>query len=285
MSPMFRAAFACGALLTVSRADVADVLEDGVREGLVADDACQSEGCGLGLLQLASRTQVEGVADAADDGKAAEELSEDSRGTAQDADVLLEETLEQTDADFGPNAVGKNMWSELTYEQAVLLDRQASSRRRSSSNSGNGSSSNGRCDADTYGSCSIQSCAVSRGATQCVSHKCLCKEGHCAQDGVCFPKPGYCQKDSGGTCSALSCSSSRGKADCKSGKCLCQEGNCAWGGTCLPATDSGGTCGYTGCKASRGSTTCHKGKCLCQAGFVARNGRCLAVTFDVDPSL
>jgi len=45
--------------------------------------------------------------------------------------------------------------------------------------------SGGHCTKETGGSCKIWSCKKSRGHTECVKGKCLCKQGYCARGGVC----------------------------------------------------------------------------------------------------
>lgn len=45
------------------------------------------------------------------------------------------------------------------------------------------------CVKDTGGSCTFLNCFASRGPTDCVDTHCMCKEGFCADAGVCHPAP------------------------------------------------------------------------------------------------
>mmetsp|Transcript_140994 Transcript_140994/g.351613 ORF Transcript_140994/g.351613 Transcript_140994/m.351613 type:complete len:241 (+) Transcript_140994:79-801(+) len=160
---------------------------------------------------------------------------------------------------FGLDAVGKNMWSETTWQDVLLEVR---------------SNTSSICDSDTGGSCDHFGCSSSRGAVECMSNRCVCRPGYCARNGFCYPQEGQCIADTGGTCSLGACWYTRGKTKCKSGKCLCKTGGCAWKGKCFPVTDTGVSCHHYPCAASRGPTTCHRGRCLCQQGHVAVSGSC-----------
>mmetsp|Transcript_49877 Transcript_49877/g.161369 ORF Transcript_49877/g.161369 Transcript_49877/m.161369 type:complete len:271 (+) Transcript_49877:145-957(+) len=134
------------------------------------------------------------------------------------------------------------------------------------------------CDTETGGTCSLLSCAASRGGTRCVGGVCKCASGYCAKGGICFPSSkASCVADTGGTCSVTGCSRSRGDTKCKAGTCLCKTGGCAWKGACFPVTDTGGSCSALSCDVSRGPTTCHRGRCLCKENYVAVAGMCVAL--------
>jgi len=210
-----------------------------VLQGLAADDVCQAgdEQCALKLLQLRG-----------------EKASAEAKAQAEE--------VAQASVTFGEDAEGEDMWPEQDTWDSVLSMIQANR-------------SSGICDSDTHGTCTIKSCARSRGGVECKNGKCLCAKGYCAQSGTCFPQTGVCVEDSGGSCGIFSCKKSRGETKCKSGKCLCTMGGCAWKGKCMPVTFTGGTCKLMGCASSRGITTCHKGKCLCKNGYVSIHGICV----------
>lgn len=89
------------------------------------------------------------------------------------------------------------------------------------------------CKSDTGGTCRIFGCYSSRGPAYCSSdYRCLCKEGHCANDGTCNQAFGTCKADTGGTCAVLGCYGSRGATECVDGRCLCQRDYCAVNGVC-----------------------------------------------------
>jgi len=234
----------------------APTAEQDIVDGLAGDDVCEAGGgengaCGVELRQLRAQ---ESAATASRHEQAGAEAGGKS-GTEAEAGGAAQE------ASFGPDAQGTGMWGGTTWDD-ILLSIQANT------------SSDGSCQEDTYGTCSVFSCAESRGATKCSGGKCVCASGYCAKSGTCYPQAGQCVTDSGGSCSVLSCKSSRGATKCKSGKCLCKTGGCAWKGKCYPIADTGGSCSLLSCGASRGPTTCHRGRCLCKDGYVAVSGRC-----------
>jgi len=92
-------------------------------------------------------------------------------------------------------------------------------------------SGGGTCINDSGGTCSLLSCASTRGPTTCINGACVCDSGYCAIDGACS-----CPQDTGGTCAHLSCDGTRGPTNCVKGKCLCKVGTCAIKGMCLDST-------------------------------------------------
>merc|ERR1712127_440774 len=192
--------------------------------------------------------------------------SEECHGTEEchGVDILDESSVEllqlPSKAKSAAETDGVGMWEATTWE--VILAEIAAN------------SSASACDSDTYGTCSVTGCALTRGPTKCVTGKCLCADGHCAKGGKCFPQAGKCLEDTGGSCKVGSCKKSRGATKCKSAKCLCKQGGCAWKGTCFPVTDTGGSCNTGICDASRGPTICHSRRCLCKDGYVTISGRC-----------
>merc|ERR1712110_106113 len=71
-----------------------------------------------------------------------------------------------------------------------------------------------QCTAHTAGSCRFFSCHASRGPTDCVAHKCVCKPGLCSIDSKC-----QCARS--GMCSFGRCYCSAGYClDAKKGLCL-----------------------------------------------------------------
>lgn len=237
-----------------------------VEAGLEADDVCTTGAtageCSLELRQLrleAKRQAMEVQQER--EGQAGEYMEDDAEDVEEkegDAPLVVESWK------FGLDAEGENMWAVPTWGDTVAMLQSNVSTEEAS-----------RCDFDTGGTCSLLSCASSRGATMCSKGRCLCQEGFCSKAGLCYPSsPAMCISDTGGTCAVGSCSSSRGNTKCKSRKCLCKTGGCAWKGSCLPITDTGGSCSVLSCSSSRGPTTCHRGRCLCQNGFVSVKGRC-----------
>eukprot|EP00928_Gymnodinium_smaydae_P081241 TRINITY_DN64795_c0_g1_i1.p1 TRINITY_DN64795_c0_g1~~TRINITY_DN64795_c0_g1_i1.p1 ORF type:complete len:900 (-),score=220.23 TRINITY_DN64795_c0_g1_i1:75-2651(-) len=140
------------------------------------------------------------------------------------------------------------------------------------------------CKEETGGTCRLFGCSGSRGQTDCVSGKCICKAGFCAAEGICNIKsdrlpriPEMCMADTGGTCHIFGCDASRGDAECKDGHCICKNGLCNTGGRCDPpgcSKDTTGTCYLLGCSSSRGPVTCQNHKCICQDGYCNEEGVC-----------
>jgi len=89
------------------------------------------------------------------------------------------------------------------------------------------------CFQQTFGTCSIFSCAAKRGDTVCVEGHCNCAPGACSYDGVCYDK---CPKDTGGGCRFYECYAYR-NSECSGWdggyKCVCPEGSCSVNGVCL----------------------------------------------------
>jgi len=230
--------------------------DDGILQGLEADEVCQAGAsagdCSLELRQLrAAQMKVATEAEAQ---------------TEQTQKIEEAAASEEGSKLIGPDAEGQDMWQETTWSD-VIADLQINQSAEGSS-----------CDTETGGTCSLLSCAASRGATRCVSGACKCAPGYCAKGGSCFPSsPASCVADTGGTCSVTSCKSSRGDTKCKAGTCLCKTGGCAWKGACFAATDTGGSCSVLPCGLSRGPTTCHRGRCLCKDKYVAVAGMCVAM--------
>jgi len=50
---------------------------------------------------------------------------------------------------------------------------------------GGGAANEGRCTRFSGGTCSVWSCYSSRGPTDCINSKCMCKQGMCAHNGKC----------------------------------------------------------------------------------------------------
>eukprot|EP00928_Gymnodinium_smaydae_P053511 TRINITY_DN37489_c0_g1_i1.p1 TRINITY_DN37489_c0_g1~~TRINITY_DN37489_c0_g1_i1.p1 ORF type:complete len:236 (+),score=51.17 TRINITY_DN37489_c0_g1_i1:75-710(+) len=137
---------------------------------------------------------------------------------------------------------------------------------------------------DTGGSCSILSCADSRGATVCAKRKCYCAQGWTAKLGTCVAKAGQCNAETGGSCAVLDCDSWRGETKCwgpnngtthvpgPKNRCVCKTGYCASAGKCYNQRHTGGSCDVFSCADSRGPTICHNGKCICKEGYFATQG-------------
>lgn len=277
------ALFLAAATAVPSLSADAGISDDESAALMVSDDACElvvgNGDCGLELRQLRAReTQstvglhglvgskdvVVAVGEGAPPPLPQLELSE-GVALVSDSDVAKAQGAEEAvgeEAAYGPDAVGKNMWQETTWDD-VLVEIVSDATWHASS-----------CNVDTNGTCGLFSCSASRGNTRCVGGKCQCQHGYCAKGGACYPDSSQCIEDTGGTCAITRCRKSRGNTKCKSGMCLCKTGGCAHKGKCFPVTDTGGSCNLLPCGMSRGPTSCHRGRCLCQAGYVAVRGRC-----------
>lgn len=94
----------------------------------------------------------------------------------------------------------------------------------------------GECVTETAGSCSLLSCRADRGPTDCVRGRCMCREGHCLDGGVCkkaVVSERGCGKHTGGSCRFLRCAATRGPTRCEGGVCVCDDGLCASSGSCV----------------------------------------------------
>merc|ERR1712125_198425 len=75
----------------------------------------------------------------------------------------------------------------------------------------------------TVGTCSWLSCSASRGPTDCLLSKCICRDGFGTLDGETCVRVRPNQtwtwpRDTGGTCEYLECDASRGPTVCEDGK-------------------------------------------------------------------
>lgn len=277
------AALAVGHLVAASEAigvSASPSSDDDVLEGLATDDACQAggEGCSVELVQLrAHRKALES--------DTVEPLPEPAEVAANGNEPIAAASSREGEVPrFGWDTQGENMWDELTWEGVLAqFGANASTGIPGNDDDKDEPRSDGappqddgdNCPTDTYGTCTVTHCAFTRGPTTCDRGKCMCKPGHCAFAGVCYPKRATeCLADTGGACHIGWCRGWRGETACEDGRCMCKKGGCVWAGRCLPVTETGGTCGVVPCRPSRGPTTCHRGRCLCQRGYVASNGRC-----------
>uniref|UniRef100_A0A7S1LKV1 EGF-like domain-containing protein n=1 Tax=Alexandrium catenella TaxID=2925 RepID=A0A7S1LKV1_ALECA len=245
-----------------------------VEEALATDDECAAGAdCGLEALQHRKEVKV-GVAQTE-----APAISHEALLQAMAADGVPEEHLEEARAELA--ATAKLSAAEIEAR------------------------SNGTCTTWTGGTCTISSCAASRGATECSAFRCVCRSGFCEQNGVCRFNTHRATQQYAGAWGAPT-TGSWGMPGGSSWGAPAPTATAGWGAAWgapspsagwgapsawgTPGTvgstssgragnrDTGGTCMLGDCDRSRGDTHCSHNtgfKCMCRKGSRVVRGRCV----------